>query len=83
VRDMRRGPDFYTQEDSLREFNTYNYDEEQRLVLNEDSGESDEEPQRDNYIHDNYMNVFYGVEPIQQNSNQHRRRAGAAILLPL
>ena len=50
VRDIRRGPDFYTQEDAMRnaEFNTYNYDDEQRLVLNEDSGESDDEPHRDN-----------------------------------
>jgi len=30
VRDIRRGPDFYTQEEALRgaEYNTYNFDEE-------------------------------------------------------
>jgi hypothetical protein len=64
VRDINRGPDYYTQEDAMRnaEFNAYNYDDEQRLMLNEDSGESDEEPHRTNDYHDNYMNVFYGVE---------------------
>ena len=71
VRDIGRGQDFYPQEEALRgsEFNTYNFDEEQRLILNEDSGESDEEAHRENYIHDNYMNVFYGAEANQQNSS--------------
>lgn len=62
VRDIRRGPDFYTQEEMLVNNNDY-YEEEARLILNEDSGESDEEAQRENFIHDNYMNVFYGIEP--------------------
>ena len=76
VRDLRRGADFYTQEEALvnPEYNNYNYDEEQRLILNEDSGESDEEARGENIIHDDYMNVFYGIEPMQSsNNNTHRR----------